>query len=166
MENKWIDALSMQPDKTVNTKRFSEQYAKNTATWDKLFEFLTEHNMEAMDLGKYPIDGEKCFAIVSEYDTKEIEDAKIESHKKYIDLQHVISGEEYIGLVPLDKTTITSPYNEEKDVILYRSEQVSYYPATNETFFLFFPDEVHQPGIQLQGKRRVKKLVIKINNVA
>jgi len=163
--NKWIQELAIQPNITVNSAKFSEQYDKNKKIWDKVFKFLQESDLTQMEIGKYPIEEEKCIAIISEYDTKDLNEAKIESHKNNIDLQYVITGKELIGLVSIEKTTVKIPYNDVKDVIIYDSENVEYHPATNETFFLFFPGEIHQPGVKIKEKNHVKKLVIKIPNV-
>ncbi len=163
--NKWIQTLSMQPNGTINEIRFVEQYGKNRELWDKLFGFIQENDLLELEIGKYPIDGEKCFAIISEYDTKSVDEAKIEAHKKYIDLQYVIAGEENIGLVSTENASVKTPYNDVKDVMFYDSEKVEYHLATNDTFFLFFPGEPHQPGMHANEKSHVKKLVIKIQDV-
>jgi biofilm protein TabA len=79
-----------------------------------------------------------------------------ESHKKYIDLQYVIRGKEQIAVSPIDKATVTKPYDETKDVANYTAEG-TFYTAEPGTFFLFFPQDVHRPNIKVAGYDMVKK---------
>ena len=55
--------------------------------------------LRTLPAGKYPIDGDNIFALVSEYKTKSEAEGKLEAHRKYIDVQYVISGEELMGYV-------------------------------------------------------------------
>jgi YhcH/YjgK/YiaL family protein len=76
---------------------------------------------------------------VAEYYGKQKPDALYESHKKYIDIQYVIKGEELIGLTTLDKVAVRDPYSEEKDIAFYDFDGGDYLKATPKNFFLFFP---------------------------
>ena len=165
-DNKMIQDLEMLPHPSIKEEKFNEQYSKNKETWDKVFSFVKNTDLNQLEVGKYTID-ENCIAIISEYETKNVEDGKIESHLNNIDLQYVISGEEYMGLVPEEKATVTVPYNEVKDVIFYESDAIEFHVADSTSFFLFFPGDIHQPSIDINGeKRQVKKLVAKIPNKA
>ena len=65
------------------------------------------------------IDGTKIYASVSEYTTKEYEDAKFEGHRKYIDIQYIVSGTESIEMADISKVTANTDYNENKDIEFY-----------------------------------------------
>src|SRR5580704_4265576 len=67
----------------------------------KAFEYLKQTDFSGMENGKYVVDGDDVFAILQEYDTKNDAHAKLEAHRKYIDVQYIISGEEFIGVRPL-----------------------------------------------------------------
>jgi len=74
----------------------------------------------------------------------------------------MISGIENMGYCALDKTTITEAYNAEKD-ILFLSAQGEYLQANPGYFFIFLPQDAHQPSISINEKPcNVKKLVIKV----
>lgn len=111
--------------------------------------------------GKYPIDGDNVYASVTYDPTKDFDKSRWESHKKYTDLQYVISGEEKIGMKPADKLTVTQPYDEEKDIAHY-SGPGKIYLAKPRTFFLFFPGTAHRPNITMNGNKPDQKIVIKI----
>ncbi|OAQ40541.1 hypothetical protein A5893_06230 [Pedobacter psychrophilus] len=145
----------------TDQKEFEKQYQANKAVWDKSFEFMKNNDLEKMAPGKYPIDGENAYASITEIVDKPIEKTNWESHKKYIDLQYIISGTEKIGLAPSATATITKPYNSEKDVANYKIDDGIFDIATPKVFYLFFPSNAHRPNIMV-NEEKVKKLVIKI----
>ena len=72
----------------------------------KSFDYIKTTNLKNLPAGKYPIDGENIFALVSEYKTKLESEGKLEAHKKYIDVQYVLNGEELIGYFPFLQSLI------------------------------------------------------------
>ncbi len=158
----WADGSKINVYPDVDAAEFKKQYDPNKATWVKVFKFLADSaKLATLAPGKYPIDGKNAYASITYAPSKTFEESKWESHRKYIDLQYVISGEEKIGEVPVSKATITEPYNEAKDAAHYSSDG-TYYIATPKEFFLFFPADAHRPNIKVDGYDNVKKLVIKI----
>lgn len=158
----WTGGWNVAPDQSINKKEFAVLYHKNKRHWDQAFQFLKTADLKNLPLGKQELEGQHLFITVSEYYGKKKEEAKYEAHKKYIDIQYVIEGEEIIGLTTHDKVTVTEPYIEEKDIEFYSSEAGDYIKATPENFFLFFPDDVHRPSITTGDSVLIKKLVVKI----
>jgi YhcH/YjgK/YiaL family protein len=127
----------------------------------KSFEYIKTTDLKNLQAGKYPIDGENIFALVSGYQTKSESDGKLEAHKKYIDVQYVIEGEELMGYVPLGLQQILEPYKEENDIVFFTSDK-SFTKVSAGMFAIFFPEDVHMPGISTGKNSDVKKLVIKV----
>ncbi len=126
----------------------------------KSFEYIKATDLKTLPAGKYPIDGENIFALVSEYKTKSEQEGKLEAHKKYIDVQYVISGEELMGYVPLGGQRILDQYKEENDIVFFTGDK-SFTKVSEGMFAIFFPEDVHMPGIKTGESSPVKKLVIK-----
>jgi biofilm protein TabA len=162
--NLWKDGLKQTLHPSTNAVEFYKQYHSNKVVWDKVFLFLKQTNLDTLSTGKHSIDGDNAYASVTEAPSKELNKAGWESHKKYIDLQYVIRGKEQIAVSPIDKATVTKPYDETKDVANYSAEG-TFYTAEPGIFFLFFPQDVHRPNIQVAGYDIVKKIVIKIKVV-
>ncbi len=160
----WKNGLKPEVHPSVNKIVFAEQYHKNKAVWDKAFTFLRDSNLLTLKPGKYVIDGDNAYATITEALSKTFEQSAWESHRKYIDLQYVIKGNEKIGVAPITTATVTKPYDETKDAANYNAEG-QFYIATPGTFFLFFPGDAHRPNIKVDGYDIVKKLVIKIRVV-
>jgi YhcH/YjgK/YiaL family protein len=157
----WLNGARLTPNSAINQTEFARQYQANKAYWDKAFAFLKEHDLAAIAVGKYPIDGTNVYASVTADPSKDFDKTQWESHRKYIDLQVVIEGEEKMGKSPLSALTVTKPYDETKDVANYSGDGKIYTVAAG-TFMIFFPSDAHRPNITPGGNKVVKKVVIKV----
>ena len=126
--------------------------------------FLSSTNFIKQADGKYPLDGDNIFYIVQRYQTKPFTEGKLEVHRKYIDIQYVISGTEISGHALLDKLVIDQPYDKEKDRAFYHVPQnINNIILTSGTFAIFFPHDAHMPGKQLTEPTDVLKVVVKVS---
>ncbi len=157
----WLGGAPFTPHSSVDVVEFARQYHANKKYWDEAFAFMKNNDIANMAPGKYPIDSTFVYASITADATKDFEKTNWESHRKYIDLQCVVTGEEKMGVVAVDKATVTKPYDEKKDVANYSAEG-TFYVASGGTFFLFFPNDAHRPNIAPNGSQVEKKLVIKI----
>jgi biofilm protein TabA len=160
----WSNGLLIDVSPSVNALEFYKQYNASKAVWDKVFAFMKNQDLKNLAPGNYPIDDKNAYASITNNPSKTFEDAKWESHQKYIDLQYVIKGEEKIGVAPVSTATVIKPYNPAKDAANYTADG-TYYIAKPSQFFLFFPPDAHRPNIKVDGYDTVKKLVIKIKVV-
>jgi len=103
-------------------------------------------------------------AIVSEYETKAKNEYGFEAHKKNIDIQYLLKGEERIACYPVEKLTETKPYNEEKDAAFYSEVDVKAQEMTigDGYFVVFYPQDGHMPQLSIDNPMMVKKVVIKV----
>ena len=126
----------------------------------KGFDFLRTTDLDSLPSGKHDIEGDTIFALVQEYQTKPLNECKLESHKKYIDIQYVIRGEEMMGVTTQNNQKIIE-VNEEKDYTFYEGT-TSLVRVSKGMFTIFFPDDLHQPCVQTESAAEVKKVVIKV----
>lgn len=160
-KKEWLGGLDLKAHKSTDVLEFARQYHVNKVYWDKAFAFLKNNDLNKIARGKYPIDGDNVFASVTIDSSKNFDKTNWESHRKYIDLQYVINGEELIGVYPVSKATVTREYDEKRESANYSADG-KLYSATPGTFFLFFPSDAHRPNITPGGNKVVKKIVIKI----
>lgn len=126
----------------------------------KALDYICETDFTQTALGKYEIEKETIFAIVQEYNTKEVDDCKLESHYKFIDIQYIVSGVECMGVSTLiGQIPVTK--NEDKDVAFYESDS-TLIPVEEGMFTIFFPDDLHMPGVKFNHISKVLKVVMKI----
>ena len=113
--------------------------------------------------GRMDIDGDRLYASVASYETGSREERRFEAHRKYIDVQVLLEGEEIID-VSLDKDLpAIEAYDEKRDVMFLKPpQQVASLVMTPGCFGVFYPHDTHRPGCHLRDKRRVRKIVMKV----
>ena len=113
--------------------------------------------------GKYPLE-DGVILNLSSYQTKNLEEKKAEAHKKYIDIQYVISGTELIGLgFDNQENELLEEYNVEKDCTFYKKIANEHFLVMDKGIFaIFFPADIHRPGCVFNEKSDVRKIVIKM----
>jgi YhcH/YjgK/YiaL family protein len=123
--------------------------------------FIAENDFSQIEPGKFFLKDDLLFATVSEYATKPASECKLEAHRKYIDIQYIVSGEEKIGFTTFEGQTPSVPYNPEKDIVFFK-EEVTFLTLTSGTFAIFFPSDLHQPCVAVESPSNVKKVVVKV----
>lgn len=157
----WDNGLILSPHASTDPVAFATQYARNKALWDKAFLFLKNRNLSALPVGDYVIEDGRCWATVSEYIPKTADQANLESHERFIDLQYTLWGNEKMGLAGTE-AKVRTPYNEKRDVAFYIPEKIAYFATSADCFFLFFPGDKHQPSVLNGPPAQSRKIVIKI----
>jgi len=139
----------------------SQLYSTLGERINKVFAYLKQTDFSNMEIGKYEIDRDNIFALVNEYNTKDESEGKLEAHKKYIDVQFVAKGRELMGYAPLENQKNINEYNEQNDIIFFEGEK-SFIKVEEGMFAIFFPNDLHMPGINVEKSEFVKKIVIKV----
>ena len=102
-------------------------------------------------------------AIVSEYETKAVNENGYEAHKKFIDIQYLLKGTEKNCCLPIEKLKETKPYNEEIDAAFYEAEIPPQELMLGDGYFaIYWPQDGHMPCLNINEAKSVKKIVIKV----
>ena len=128
---------------------------------DEGLKFITENDFRQIEPGKFYLKDTLLYAMVNEYMTKPANECKPEAHRKYIDIQFLVSGEEKIGFGTYYQQQPSEEYNPEKDIVFFQ-EELPCFNIKEGQFAIFFPDDVHQPGIAVNDLSNVKKVVVKV----
>lgn len=121
---------------------------------------LASTDLSQLEDGRYEIDGDNIFMNLSRYETKPVNEHP-EAHKKYIDIQYLISGEELVGIAPLSEMTGLFSSDPEKDLDLYNGSTTSL-KLGNDCFMILFPQDAHAPSVACGAPSMVRKAVIKV----
>jgi len=126
---------------------------------DIVFNYIIKNiNAKTLD-GKYNITKE-IYAVVQTCLPKPKKEQVLEKHKKYIDLQLVVSGKEKIGWKYFDKTFKTlKSYSNKNDISFYSNAPDTFINLKKGEFAIFFPEDTHAP---LCCDKQVKKCIVKI----
>ncbi len=140
----------------------AEKYFCVNHLFAKAFAYIKLQNLEAIEAGRYEIEGDELKAIVSDKQgmTADESASKFECHDKHIDIQLCINGIEQIDWKPRDTCVQQKGvYNPDKDVLFYNDVPDMFFQLTNGQFAIFFPTDVHAAMI---GRNHIKKMVIRV----
>lgn len=126
-------------------------------------DFLKSIELDKLIPGKYDIDGDKAFAFFCNVDLADASCAKLETHKKYADIQVVTDGCEGMEYAPANLLTVKEEYNSEGDIAFYEdSEETQMLKVSAGEFVLFLPDDAHKPNCIVGNGKTSKKLIVKV----
>ena len=129
----------------------------------KALEVLKDKSILEKENGKYPIDGDNIFCLVQRYDTRTPDTGNLEAHKKYIDVQYVVSGEEIINHIDPKGLEVRKPYDDSIDKILFHPPaRMNPVVLTGGMFGIYWPDDAHMACMQVAGPAKVHKVVVKV----
>lgn len=124
--------------------------------------FLADHDPLTLEIGRHDLQGDRLYALVQCYVGKTDDQVVWESHRRYIDVQYVARGCERMGWCPLaPELTLTQPYDAQKDVIFYHTTGRFFEVAAGD-FAVFFPSDVHAPGLRAADATEILKVVVKV----
>lgn len=123
--------------------------------------FIQQTDFSNLELGRYDIDGDLIFALVNEYQTNNANDSLLEAHQNYIDVQFMLDGKEHVGYVTLNSQQAKKAYNPEEDFALFK-DNYSTNLLSKGMFAIFFPDDLHLPGLKVDESELVKKVIVKV----
>lgn len=127
----------------------------------KALDYIKSTDLVNIQTGKFEIDGNNIYVLINEENTKDKKDCFLEAHRKYIDVQYVVTGSELFGYASLKNQKLHTEYNSEKDFELF-DDEASFIKFDEGMFAIFFPDDLHMPGIQINYPAKVRKVVIKV----
>ena len=114
------------------------------ARFQKAYAFLNRDDLGSLPLGRVDIDA--VFANVQEYDTVPAEEKQLEAHRRYYDVQFVVSGEEVMQFAPLEGLAKVQPFDEDADFGLYCTpERPSSIVLRAGDVAVLAPEDAHKP---------------------
>lgn len=123
--------------------------------------FLAETDFSQMELGRYELEGNDIYYMVQSYDTDPTKTVA-EAHKKYIDIQFMVEGEELIGVAPISCEKSETQAIPENDVWFYecKTETIT---LIEGSFMVLYPNDLHCPGVATNNKAMTcRKVVVKV----
>lgn len=124
------------------------------------FEYLQQTDLLALPTGRFDLDGVNLYVMSQEYNSKLTEQGKWEAHRRYIDLQYIVSGTERIGYAHLSRLS-PGEYDSVKDFHALTGLG-DYVTMSAGDFMLLFTEDAHMPGMAVVDPAPVKKVVVKI----
>lgn len=126
----------------------------------KAIEFVMRPDLHELPVARYEIDGDRVYAMVAREPGRRKEDALLETHERYIDIQLVLAGSDEMGWKP--KSSCQQPageYDQKDDMQFFADEPVVWLPVGPGVFVIFFPADAHLPLI---SSGQIHKVVVKV----
>ena len=138
----------------------ADRYCALHPLFPRAFEFLRNTDLHALAPGKHTVQGEQLFAIVEACAGRTRADAKLECHRRYIDIQLVLEGIDEMGWKAVSECMDpATDYDAARDIRFFNDAPSSWIATPPGSFCLFFPDDAHAP---LVSAGLIRKVVVKI----
>jgi len=135
-----------------------------TPNLDTAIHWLEAGGLEAFPEGRVEIDGDRVFALVQHYSTKAPDACRYEAHRKYIDIQLLLSGKEIIQVREVEGLEILEPYK--PDIEFFKTPAgLSAHEMLLQagTALILYPEDAHRPCIAIDGiSKPAHKIVVKV----
>jgi len=148
----------------VTDLQLIERQLPMTPQMQQAVEFLRRTDLLDLPDGNVPIDGKRVFAILQRYRTARLDAPQFEYHRKYIDLQYILAGEEIIGWAPAAGMTPSFSYDEGQDICFGLMEQGKWSPLRllAGQLAVLWPEDGHAPRLATEQVCLVRKIVVKV----
>lgn len=143
----------------LDTLGNAAKYAGLKEGISEAFGFLDQPGLVDLPDGKYEILGDRVYALIVHENGREASDAQLEGHRKHIDIQYVIAGDESMGWAPREGLARAGEYDEESDLEFFEDTPASIIRVPPGSFSVFLPTDAHLPLI---GDGPIHKVVVKI----
>jgi YhcH/YjgK/YiaL family protein len=135
-------------------------YADMHPLFGRAFEFLRTTDLKTLAPGRHELEGERLYLSIDDAVGRGRAHARLEHHRRYIDIQLCLSGEEHFGWLPLGCcNTRDGQFDPTLDIGFFEDQPQSWIHLAQGTFVVFFPADAHAP---LAGTGPVRKAVMKV----
>jgi YhcH/YjgK/YiaL family protein len=137
-----------------------DRYVALHPAFARAFEFLRRTNPATLAPGRHVLDADRLYVSVDHKEGRGREGARLEAHRRYIDIQVTIEGGEEIGWMPLSMCrTPAETFDEIRDICFYDDRPDTWLSVLPGRFAIFYPDDAHAP---LAGRGLLKKAIVKV----
>ena len=138
----------------------SHRYAALHPLFPRAFDYIRNTDLYALAPGRYNIVGEDLIAIVEQVPGRTREMAKLEAHRRYVDIQLVLEGVDEMGWKPLSEChQPLDNHSSERDIQFFHDAPAAWIATPADHFCIFFPEDAHAP---LVSSGRIRKVIFKI----
>jgi len=143
----------------------SSKWLSGIGQLNKIIDIIEKTDFTKKDDGTIKIDADDLYYILTTYNTSnDIEEKPAEAHRKFIDLQYILYGEEKIGYADYrSPKMLLKEYDEASDAEFFkRIEDESFFVLKKGMYAVFFPEDVHRPGVANKEVHGIRKIIFKI----
>ncbi len=145
-----------------NKNKESVEIERLNARLNWAVSYISSIDTEHLNVGRYEVN-EGFYYSVQEYEALSAEESVYESHRKYIDIQWLISGKEKLYITDICNLIPISIYKDEVDIINYApSDNMTSVVLSKGGYVVLFPKDAHRVEQIDGGKCKIRKIVGKL----
>ena len=141
------------------------RYRSLGAGIERALDYLAKTDFDVLEDGRHEIEGDGIYALLMSYETEPESVRSFEAHRKYIDIQFILSGRELICWAPLGELEPAGEYDDGKDIIFLAGDPRARLQLTPGSFAVFYPEDGHKPNCAWNGPGPARKVVVKVRVV-
>lgn len=124
-------------------------------------EYARSHDLMALEKGSHPIDTERLFVNIVEYETTTALRRFWEAHREYLDVHVMLDGQEQIDLNFIQNME-QREYVPADDFLPMDGEANGSVILQKGDFLVCYPDDAHRTAIQVKESEKIKKAIFKV----
>ena len=148
----------------LDTMENAKQYEGICPGVDRMLKEMKAYTPDNYPGGRLELDGKNLFMMLNSYETRPVEGAPSEAHRKYVDVMYMVEGEEIIYVKPTSRlSNVTKTYDPEGDCLLADTDaDATPVHLKAGSFVVLLPQDAHTPNCRVDGPMQVKKIVGKV----
>jgi YhcH/YjgK/YiaL family protein len=104
-----------------------------------------------------------AYVVEMVYQTKPRPEGFFETHRRFIDVQVIVAGEELMEVTDAARLRVAKAYDAKKDFTKYASTaEASVLRMRTGDVAIFWPEDAHMPSLALKEPGLVRKAVVKV----
>jgi len=144
----------------IDAARCYQRYVPLHPLFEPAFRFLSTLDLASLAPGRHPVDGDLVYLSIDHVQGRGRDGARLEAHRRYIDIQYTIDGNEEIGWMPLeDCGRPADGFDQARDIGFFNQRPTTWLSVPKGTFVIFYPEDAHAP---LAGRGAIKKAIMKV----
>ncbi|WP_162062502.1 YhcH/YjgK/YiaL family protein [Vibrio taketomensis] len=131
----------------------------------RIIEQVKQRIDDSVENGRYPLEGDEVFFFVVDDNTQLLSDRRSECHRKYLDVQILLTGEERYGYSLQPFSSLAEDLLDSKDIAFSEDVVDEQFTDLNEYDFIIFKvTQPHRPLVAVNQPMPVRKAIIKVAN--
>ena len=144
----------------IDAGSFCHDYRSLHPLFERALRFLADTDLRRLAPGRHPVDGDRLYLSIDHVQGRGRAAPRLEAHRRYIDIQYTIEGDEEIGWMPIASCgAMAGTFDDNRDVGFFEKRPTSWLAVPEGTFAVFFPQDAHAP---LAGRGALKKAIMKV----
>ena len=130
---------------------------------DRAIDYIKGLNIKSLPVNEKIVVDDEFYYSIQVYTTKSEDECKLESHRKYVDIQLLLSGCERMNIADVSRLTIKENYDSDKDVMFWNVPQHMASVTLNAgDLIVLYPENAHRGAVAEDDSSKVVKIVGKV----